>query len=207
MIDYDKLSEIIKQHISNMSRVTVTVSSVQNDVRLNIDAKSKNSEFLVIKMIDNASAVAYADKVRDEIASDFEFVKSVIVAPSRHIQYDGETLKAELFPLLTDKKGTPSIKLGKLNRIYLKGDFEGYLGISPGSFVLIGYNQAEDIFAFHKTTKNKDAFRVANRMYITAAKLFAYGEFNERYNLDEEPREYQFDKISSDSVVAIFRRH
>lgn len=106
-------------------------------------------------------------------------------------------------------KGMPEIFVGKRSRLYLKGAFNGMLGVKTQTRVIIGYNPVEDAFAIVKPEAirhNREAqaagYFVSLRYDVTAAKMF------KQYNLDKyEGQTYYFDKASSDASVAIFRRY
>ena len=199
---YDEVADKIKKHARKLNQVLVSIVVDKNKVLLVIEVERHKYLDKIATMPDQSSAIMYAGNLRDELVDDFEFVKNVIITARRRI---GRDVESKDYVLISDKKGVPHITLGKLNRIYLKGDFAGQLGISPGTYLVIGYNTGEDTIAIHKTFKDIGAFRVADRMYITAAKLFKYCEFNERFKLEEEPRTYYLDAAASDSSVAIFR--
>lgn len=114
----------------------------------------------------------------------------------------------------TSNKGTPILMLGKRKRLYLKGDFKRVLGVNPQTRVIIGYKPDEDAFAValpRALAGNYEAqaagYFVSKKYDVTASSLFNQYRFNEKYELDVCPREYYFDKASSDASVAIFRRY
>lgn len=125
--------------------------------------------------------------------------------PANNTEID-ELLSGFSFPAT---KGMPEIFVGKRNRLYLKGAFNGMLGIKMQTRVIIGYNPVEDAFAIVKPEAiryNREAqaagYFVSLRYDVTAAKMF------KQYNLDRyEGQTYYFDKASSDASVAIFRRY
>ena len=175
---YNEVANKIKEHARKLNQVLVSVVVDANVVFLVIETGHEKYTDKITAMPDQSSAIIYAGKLRDELVDDFEFVKNVVITARKRI---GRDVESEDYVLISDKKGVPRITLGKLNRIYLKGDFAGQLGIGPGNYLIVGYNPGEDTIAIHKTFKDIGAFRVADRMYITAAKLFKYCEFNERF--------------------------
>ena len=149
------------------------------------------------------------DNLKPLFADEEEIAEAY--SPSTPVNSELETLLSGFqFPAA---KGTPTLMLGRRNRIYLKGAFRNLLGVEPQSRVIIGYRPADDAFAIalpRALAGNYEAqaagYFVSKRYDVTAAKLFKTYRFNEKYGLDRNTREYFFDKASSDASVAIFRR-
>ena len=202
--DYDYCADKIKRAARGMSQVIVSIVAYGTTVMLEVIVGENKRDYVVVKLLDEQSAIEYSTGLRDALVDDFAYVKNVIITAKKRMDTDVTRVMTKDYAIVKTHRGVPRIRLGKRNRIYLTGDFPGFLGIDAGNYVMVGYNSAEDSFAFHKTTNgpDKSAFRVADRMYLTAAHIFSYWDFDAKF---EYPREYTLDMATSDSSVAVFR--